>query len=340
MEENKERYSLKEVCIRLKVKEGDSLYSTEKIDCPDKAVKLLADFMKDLDRECVYVLNFDKKMHPISFNMAAMGGINYAAIEPANIFKSAILSNAGNIMILHVHPSGDFTPSKSDMEMTQMITLAGSVMGIPIQDHLIVAGGTGKFISLRETHPELFEAQAKVAESRALVSESPMAVAEPQPAQSSAAIYNEVMSLIEHQKDIMTKAPEAWKLANEIAGIAFASANRQLDLHEYDTQRMITDTADKIRNNDIGSIISTLGDIGEKSPEIALVKTVLDLVVRLGSYDSGWEKAPEEVDKIFTKTEAKETSFADKLKAKSTESAMINAGRREDRHEAIQQPSL
>ena len=355
---SKPKYGLKEVQIRLKVKEGDSLYSMERIDRPERAIKLLADFMKDLDRECIYVINFDTKMHPISFNMAGMGGINYAPTDPGNIFKSAILTNAANIMVLHVHPSGDYTPSEVDIEMTKRVVLAGAVMGIPVQDHLIVAGGTGDFISIRETRPDIFAEPNRLAENRQeLLSGLPMAVAEPSAAteqnthQASPTIYNEVLELINRQQELMRTAPEAWQLATESVSMAMASTGQEMKPNDYETQTAIADAARKILDNDTEKITTSLADIGKASQDIAVAKTVLTLIARIAKYDGEWEPAPEEMEQIFnasaepkqqevqpqkeaeTPKKGKSSSFAEELNEKSKEAAMLNAART-----GIQQP--
>ena len=49
MEQKDKTYEFKQVEVRLKVKEGDPLYSTDPVNCPEAAVKLLADYIKDMD---------------------------------------------------------------------------------------------------------------------------------------------------------------------------------------------------------------------------------------------------------------------------------------------------
>ena len=74
-----------------------------------------------------------------------------------NVFKSAILSNAKSVLALHNHPSGSMDPSRADMDVTKRMVEAGSILGIPVTDHIIVAGGTGLHTSIRSTNPELFK---------------------------------------------------------------------------------------------------------------------------------------------------------------------------------------
>ena len=69
-------------------------------------------------------------------------------MEPREVFKSSILSNAASIILLHNHPSGELQPSEGDVEVTKRIGAAGKMLGIPLLDHIIL--GQGEYMSLRE----------------------------------------------------------------------------------------------------------------------------------------------------------------------------------------------
>ena len=84
-------YELKQVAVRLKLKNVEPLYSTERIDTPEVATKIMADVMKELDREHLAVLNLDSAGYVISFNIVSIGDINSTMVPVANIFKAAIL---------------------------------------------------------------------------------------------------------------------------------------------------------------------------------------------------------------------------------------------------------
>lgn len=140
-------YSLQEVQIRLK--EGSRVYTTEPVSNPQTAVKLLSHIMKDLDREYCFVINLNSQLQPINFNCVSIGGLDRAMVPVSNVFKSAILSNSGSIIMLHNHPSGSTDPSPEDIEMTRTLREAGQLIGIPLIDHVIVSS-SGKFSSLRE----------------------------------------------------------------------------------------------------------------------------------------------------------------------------------------------
>ena len=149
-------YELKQVQVRLRLSEAGSIYSSKEITSHVRAAEVMADVLAQMDREYVCVVNLDIKNRPINFNIVSIGDIETAIAPPQNIFKSAILSNSARIMLMHSHPSGDLNPSMEDMALTKRVYQIGTMMNIPLVDHVIVAGGTGRTYSLLENHPELF----------------------------------------------------------------------------------------------------------------------------------------------------------------------------------------
>ena len=344
-ENMEKKFELKQVEVRLKVKASDPIYSNEPVDCAMKAVRLLSDFMKNMDREYVYILNFDTKMRPLSYSMVSMGGMSYAPIDPANIFKTALLSNAANMMIMHVHPSGDYTPSATDKEVTKRMVRAGMLIGIPVQDHLVVAAGTGEYYSMRLNMPELFTQHAEMEQS---VAENGILQVHEDAADIDPKVYNKVIYFLERQQDLMQNTPEAWELAKEITILMHDVLEQEMDTRNYQTQKYIVESAEKIRDNNTDSLKETLATLGEKATSFEQAKEALSLIVKLSSYGE-WEPAARETIKAFEMgTEAvKETakqvgeqikseektelpkaiSFSQKLEEKSMEAAEINAAR-------------
>ena len=152
-----EQYQLPEVEVRLKLREGDMLYSSLPISDPDAAVRVMKDALKDLDRETVCVVNLDNHLRPINYNIVSVGGLDMAIVPTQNIFKTAILSNAASIMLLHTHPSGVAVPSREDNETTRKLLRACKMMDIPLTDHIIIGCITGETYSYRTERPELFK---------------------------------------------------------------------------------------------------------------------------------------------------------------------------------------
>ena len=149
MAEKKQRqYKLHEVCIRLA--EGMTLYSTEPMNTPDRAVDLMRKELSQYDREVLCVVNLNSRLKPINFNIVSVGTINQSLADIPNIFKSCLLSNASGLLLMHNHPSGDPTPSQEDITLTKRVIAAGKLMGVSCLDHIIVGGQNGVSYSMRE----------------------------------------------------------------------------------------------------------------------------------------------------------------------------------------------
>ena len=148
---------LKQVDVRLKLVEGNGVYSDKPITNPEEAISVMADVMAGLDREEVCVINLDSKGHPINFNVVSIGTLNSSFVSGRELFKSAILSNAASMILLHNHPSSELQMSQSDRMVTEKMMYASLFLDIEILDHVIVAGRTGDTLSIRETYPEIFD---------------------------------------------------------------------------------------------------------------------------------------------------------------------------------------
>ena len=133
---DEKKYELDQVAIRM-VREKP-LYSTEPIDTPEKAVKLLAEAIRDYDREVVCVINLNSAMQPINLNICSMGAIDRAIVSPREVLKSSILSNATSVMLFHNHPSGNCQPSEQDVFITDRMQEVYKLMDIKLLDHIII----------------------------------------------------------------------------------------------------------------------------------------------------------------------------------------------------------
>ena len=149
-------YKLNQVSVRLKLKEEAPLYSDEQISTPKQAIEVMRDMMKELDREYVCVVNLDGASHPINYSVVSIGSINASPVTMRELFKTAIMSNASSIMMLHNHPSSNITPSKEDHASTARVMVAADIMGIPLTDHIIVGGGTDEYFSYRTELKSMF----------------------------------------------------------------------------------------------------------------------------------------------------------------------------------------
>ena len=107
--------------------------------------------LRGLRRERFYVVHLDGRNRVLHEEMVAEGTATEAQVYPREAFASAIRESAAAILAVHNHPSGDPAPSKDDVRLTHRLALCGDLLGIPLLDHVIVAGG--RHVSLAEVAP-------------------------------------------------------------------------------------------------------------------------------------------------------------------------------------------
>ncbi len=146
----KNEFELDVVSVRL-VKDA-SLFSEHPFTSPEEAVSVLGEYMCELDREVVCVINLKSDLKPINVHFASMGALNEAMAHPRELLKASVLSNAASMMLVHCHPSGNLIPSKADTMMTDRMNTICELMGIPLVDHIIVGGNNQKYFSFKEKH--------------------------------------------------------------------------------------------------------------------------------------------------------------------------------------------
>ena len=124
------------------VRESSVLYNIRRISEPRDIVDLGKKFLDELDREELIVACLNAKNEVNSVNIVSIGSLNNSIVHPREVFKTAILSNAASIVMIHNHPSGDVTPSKEDKEITLRIKESGTILGICLLDHIIIGNDT------------------------------------------------------------------------------------------------------------------------------------------------------------------------------------------------------
>lgn len=141
-------FELEVVSVRL-VKEAP-IFSKNRMQSPIQVISVLGEYMCEFDREVVCVVNLRSDLTPINVNFASVGAINTAIAHPRELLKTSILSNASSILLMHCHPSGQILPSKEDTILTDRLNTVCDLVGIPLTDHIIVAGDNSEFFSFKE----------------------------------------------------------------------------------------------------------------------------------------------------------------------------------------------
>lgn len=90
------------------------------------------------DKEQLRVLFLDKRNQLIVDELQQTGTVDHTPVYPREVVKRALEVGATAIILVHNHPSGDPTPSRADIEMTQSIVEIAKPLGISVHDHLIV----------------------------------------------------------------------------------------------------------------------------------------------------------------------------------------------------------
>lgn len=136
--------------VRLQLISDERLKLEVPIRSPYAAVERFGKELKSYSREVLAALYLTSKQHVLAIHLVSMGTINQAMVSPAEILKPALLCNAGGVILMHNHPSGDITPSQEDKLVTNRMENACKLMGIDLVDHVIVGSNTEECFSFAE----------------------------------------------------------------------------------------------------------------------------------------------------------------------------------------------
>ncbi len=89
-------------------------------------------------QEYFVCLSLDGGQRLISQRTITIGTLDAVQAHPREVFADAIADRAATILVAHNHPSGDPQPSRQDITLTQQLHASGQLLGIPLQDHLIL----------------------------------------------------------------------------------------------------------------------------------------------------------------------------------------------------------
>lgn len=142
------------------------LHKVGELDFPDEHLTtsaqvygLLRDRFADLDREVFAILCLNAKHVVAAYHEISVGTLTASLVHPREVFKmpvaaeasetygdevaetfrKALLGSAAAIILVHNHPSGDPVPSAEDRQITTRLRDAGTLIGIRVLDHVIVA---------------------------------------------------------------------------------------------------------------------------------------------------------------------------------------------------------
>jgi len=113
---------------------------------PEQVYQLVWPTLHNQGNELLIGLYLNRRKHLIQLDILTQGTDWMTIVDPKQIYHKALLCRASGLILVHNHPSGDPTPSEQDLRITREIHNVGSLLRIPLLDHLIV-GGDG-YVSL------------------------------------------------------------------------------------------------------------------------------------------------------------------------------------------------
>jgi len=105
-------------------------------------------FFKNLKKEVFRCAMLDAKNRVFKECRISEGTLTNSLIHPREAFRDAIKESAASVIFAHNHPSGDTTPSREDILITERLVNAGEIVGIKVLDHVIIGD---------ETYTSMFE---------------------------------------------------------------------------------------------------------------------------------------------------------------------------------------
>lgn len=101
--------------------------------------------LRDRKKEVFLSLLLDSKNRLLKEVQVSEGSLNASIVHPREVFVPVIRESAAAVLFVHNHPSGDPTPSREDIDLTDRLYEAGNLMGVRVLDHIII--GNGSYVS-------------------------------------------------------------------------------------------------------------------------------------------------------------------------------------------------
>ena len=119
----------------------ERLATHEPVRGPGDIYARMAPRLRDLRHEEFHALLLNSQHGVVREVLITRGILDASLIHPREVLREAIVESAAAVILVHNHPSGNPSPSAEDREVTRQLSAAGRTVGIPILDHVIIAGG-------------------------------------------------------------------------------------------------------------------------------------------------------------------------------------------------------
>lgn len=122
---------------------------------PEEAVDVIKKMIENFDREMLLSIQLARSGEVINASICSVGSVDCAYVFAGGIVRTAVMSGASSVILIHNHPSGNPKASKEDFALTKKLAIACKIFNLELLDHIII-GAYDQKISLREEQKELF----------------------------------------------------------------------------------------------------------------------------------------------------------------------------------------
>jgi DNA repair protein RadC len=119
-----------------------------KISSPKDVYAFMYPKIREQKKERFITLYLDTKNQILKEEVISIGSLNASIVHPREVFKGALELSSASIIMIHNHPSGDPSPSREDIMVTEKLCEGGKLLGIDVLDHIII--GDGRYTSLKD----------------------------------------------------------------------------------------------------------------------------------------------------------------------------------------------
>jgi DNA repair protein RadC len=110
------------------------------LDSPGRVLQAVPEEVRAGRKEHLLAFYLNARSQLVHQETVSIGTLSASLVHPREVFSPAVSHSAAGVVVVHNHPSGDCSPSPDDRDTTRRLSRAGEILGIPLLDHIIVAG--------------------------------------------------------------------------------------------------------------------------------------------------------------------------------------------------------
>ncbi len=123
----------------------EGMRTGDRYTCSSEVFRHYHERLRDRKKEVFLALLLDSKNRLIREVQVSEGSLTASIVHPREVFAPVVRESAAAVLFVHNHPSGDPTPSREDLDITERLRQAGDLMGVRVLDHIII--GSGAYVS-------------------------------------------------------------------------------------------------------------------------------------------------------------------------------------------------